>query len=62
MALHIGRMRCGLTLRELGSLAGGMSVAAVAKACERMAERLETDMTVRRASARVMKMLAERKA
>lgn len=43
LALHVGRMRCGLTLRELGAQAGGMSVHAVSKACSRMAGMLQTD-------------------
>ena len=36
-------MRCGLTLGELGGLSGAMGVQAVAKACERMGEKLKTD-------------------
>jgi len=56
LALHIGRMRCGLTLRELGKHAG-MGMQAVAKASSRMAARLETDKTLRRASCRVMRLL-----
>jgi hypothetical protein len=31
LALHIGRLKCGLTLRELGKEAGDMSVPVVAK-------------------------------
>ena len=57
LALHIGRMRCGLTLRELGGQAGGLTVPAVAKAVERMAERLKTDRVVQRAAARVLRLL-----
>jgi REP element-mobilizing transposase RayT len=57
LALCVGRMRCGLTLGELGAQAGGLTVPAVAKAVGRMAERLKTDRVVRRASAQVLKLL-----
>jgi len=35
LALTVGRMRCGLTLRELGDHAGSMVLQAMAKDCER---------------------------
>ena len=54
-SLYIGRLKCGLTLRELGKEAGGMTVPSVAKACERMAKRLKSDRTIQRFSAKVMK-------
>ena len=57
LALHIGRLKCGLTLRELGKEAGAMSVPSVAKACERMLKRLKTDRTMQRVSAKVIKKL-----
>jgi len=57
LALHVGRMRCGLTLSELGGQAGGLTVPAVAKAVERMAERLSTDRAVQRVAARVLRLL-----
>ena len=57
LALTIGRMRCGLTLRELGGQAGGMGVQAVAKACGRMNERLKTDKGLQRSLARVRRFL-----
>jgi REP element-mobilizing transposase RayT len=57
LALHIGRMRCGLTLLELGKHAGGMGVQAVAKACGRMAEKLKTDKGLHRALVRVRRSL-----
>ena len=57
LALHIGRMRCGLTLKELGGHAGGMGVQAVAKACARMGEKLKTDKRLRRELARVRRVL-----
>ena len=41
-----GRLKCGLTLRELGKEAGGMSIPGVAKACERMLIKLKTDRTM----------------
>ena len=53
LTLQIGRMRCGLTLGELGGLSGAMGVQAVAKACERMGEKLKTDKRLRRELARV---------
>ena len=40
--LYIGRMRCGLTLKELGAQAGGLGVPAVAKVIEKTAARLKT--------------------
>ena len=57
LALHVGRMRCGLTLRELGEHAGGMGVQAVAKACGRMSEKLKTDKGLQRALLRVVRSL-----
>jgi hypothetical protein len=57
LALHVGRMRCGLTLRELGGHAGGMGVQAVAKACGRMGDKLKTDKGLQRALARVRRFL-----
>lgn len=59
LALHIGRLKCGLTLRELGKEAGNMSVPSVAKACERMLKRLETDRTMQRVAAKVIKKLSK---
>ena len=57
LALHVGRMRCGLTLRELGAQAGGMGVQAVAKACCRMGDKLKTDKGLQRALAHVRRFL-----
>ena len=57
LALHIGRLKCGLTLRELGKEAGGMTVPCVAKACERMLEKLKTDRKMQRVSAKILKKL-----
>ena len=57
LALYIGRMRCGLTLRELGSRAGGMGVPAVAGAVSRVAVRLGTEPVLKRALAGVVRRL-----
>jgi len=57
LALHAGRMRCGLTLRELGEQAGGMGVQAAAKACGRIGDKLNTDKGLQRALARVRRIL-----
>ncbi len=57
LALHVGRMRCGLTLAELGEQAGGLGVAAVAKSVERMAARLKTERALQRSAARVLRLL-----
>ena len=57
LALHIGRLKCGLTLRELGKEAGNMSVPSVAKACERILKRLKTDRKMQRVSAKVIEKL-----
>ena len=57
LALHVGRMRCGLTLRELGEQAGGMGVQAVAKACGRMGDKLKRDKGLQRELARVIRGL-----
>ena len=57
LALHIGRMRCGLTLKELGRHAGGMGVQAVAKACGRMGDKLKGDKRLQRQLARVRRVL-----
>ncbi|HPS07593.1 MAG TPA: transposase [Kiritimatiellia bacterium] len=57
LALYVGRMRCGLTLNELGRHAGGMGIQAVSKACGRMGERLKTDKGLQRTLARVRRAL-----
>ena len=57
LALHVGRMRCGLTLKELGRRTGGMGVQAVAKACDRMGKKLITDKRLQRELARVRRSL-----
>lgn len=57
LALHIGRMRCGLTLKELGHHAGRMGIQAVSKACCRMGGKLKTDKGLQRTLARVGRFL-----
>jgi len=47
LALWLGRKNCGLTLRELGSVAHGMAYPAVAKAVARMEQRLKHDHPLR---------------
>ena len=54
VALHVGRMRCGLTLGELGGHAG-MNVLAVSKAVTRLGVRLETDKPLLRIYRRVVR-------
>jgi REP element-mobilizing transposase RayT len=61
LALYVGRMRCGLTLRELGEQAGGLTVPAVAKALERVTGRLKADRRLQRSAAHVLKVLGTRK-
>ena len=46
---------------ELGGLSGGMGVQAVAKACERMGEKLKTDKRLRRELARACRVIEEGK-
>lgn len=43
LTLWLGRMHCGLKLRELGALAGGLDYATVSVAIRRWAERAATD-------------------
>ena len=54
LALYVGRMRCGLTLGELGKHAG-MNALAVSKAVTRFAARLETGGTLLRFYRRVVR-------
>ena len=57
LALYAGRMRCGLTLGELGGQAGGMGVQAVAKAVARMEVRMRGDAGLKRELSRVLKAI-----
>jgi hypothetical protein len=56
LALHIGRMMCGLTLRELGEHAG-MNALAVSKAVTRLGSRLKTDKELQQAARQVCRKL-----
>ena len=47
LALWIARRRCGLRLRELGALAGGMDYLAVSAAIRRIQQRLPKDRSLR---------------
>lgn len=53
LVLWLARGRCGLTLRELGAMAGGMDYLAVSKAVQRLGERLQTDVDLRQTLRRV---------
>ena len=57
LALYVGRMRCGLTLGELGGKAGGMGVQAVSKAVARIKVRMRGDSGLKRKLARVLKAI-----
>lgn len=57
LALYVGRMRCGLTLGELGGKAGGMGVQAVSKAVARMEVRMREAPGLKRKLARVLKAI-----
>jgi len=57
LALYVGRMRCGLSLRELGVKVGGMGVQAVAKAVARMEVRLGEDAGLKRELAKALKAI-----
>jgi putative transposase len=48
LALYLGQRRCGLRLRELGALAGGMDYSAVSVAIRRLEHRAKTDKSVRK--------------
>ena len=61
MALYIGRVRCGLTLKELGGYAG-MNIRAVSQAAMRMEARLKRDKELGTAYRKTIKILGEAKA
>ena len=56
MALYLGRMHGGVTLRELGAQTG-MNALAVSKAVTRLGNRLATDKGLQRAARCALRML-----
>ena len=48
LALYLGRTRCGLKLKELGTLAGGIDYVSVSSAVRRFGARLQSDKTCRK--------------
>ena len=61
LALHIGRVRCGLTLKELGRYVG-MNIRAVSQAAKRMESRLKAEKGLSKAYRQTLKILGEDKA
>jgi putative transposase len=57
LVLSIARESTGLTLRELGELAGGMDYAAVGEAVRRLRKRLKDDRSVRRVYKHALQIL-----
>lgn len=60
LALHIGRARCGLTLRELGGYTG-MNIRAVSQAAKRIEARLKKEKELSTAYRKILKLLGEEK-
>jgi REP element-mobilizing transposase RayT len=58
LALYIGQLRCGLTLKELGGYAG-MNIRAVSRAAMRIKERLKREKDLSTAYRKVLKTLGE---
>ena len=54
LALYLGRTRCGIKLKELGALAGGIDYVSVSSAVRRFSARLERDKTSRKLLARAV--------
>ena len=57
LALYLGRTRCGLKLKELGALAGGIDYVSVSSAVRRFSARLQRDKTRRKLLARALATL-----
>jgi hypothetical protein len=57
LTLWLGRMHCGLKLRELGELAGGLDYATVSVAMRRWAERVATDKKLMKLQQRATQLL-----
>ena len=58
LALYIGRVRCGLTLKELGRYVG-MNIRAVSQAAKRMELRLKEEKGLSKAYRKTLKILGE---
>ena len=58
MVLYVGRLRCGLALKELGDYIG-MRSPAVCQETLRVKRRLENDKELKRAFTRVLELLGE---
>jgi REP element-mobilizing transposase RayT len=58
LALYIGQVRCGLTLKELGRTVG-MNIRAVSQAAKRIKERLKREKDLSTAYRKVLKTLGE---
>jgi len=57
LALWLGRTQCGLPLRELGALAGGLDYATVSAATQRWSRRMAADKALTKVAARTVKLL-----
>jgi hypothetical protein len=57
LALRVARRYTGMTLAELGVVAGGMDYAAVGMALRRLERKLGDTPTLRRLEAKMVKML-----
>ncbi len=61
LALYVGRLRCGLTLKELGAYSG-MNVQAVSQAVMRIGKRLKREKELSMAYRNTLIILGENKA
>ena len=57
LVLWLGRRHCGMKLKALGEVAGGLDYAAVSAAIKRMGARLKEDKDLARVLAKVEKRL-----
>jgi len=58
MVLYLARRRSGLTLREIGELAGGLDYKAIGKATERFCHRLKTDAVLQAQTTKCRRQLS----
>ena len=58
LALYLGQRRCGLRLKQLGQLAGGLDYSAVSVAIRRLEERARTEKSVRKLLERANQQLS----